>query len=193
MWGSGLGFGLCLWVGFMLSSPCRYLVGSMVASYVFSSYKATTFCCWFSYLRYRDDEDDIDGSGEEEHLYRENDGGGYNTHRLHEESINVVRMQFLGSFCVKNISPGLRRGDWPEWDWHWVPRRADSEPTSSSATGDSKQSGPSKGSADTNRGAAQAAAGWGDQLFCTTRHPCRWLWSPTIRLCQYVNWSQKII
>lgn len=38
---------------------------------------------------YRDDEDDIDGSGEEEHLYRENDGGGYNTHRLHEESINV--------------------------------------------------------------------------------------------------------
>ena len=63
------------------------------------------------YLRYRDDEDDIDGSGEEEHLYRENDGGGYNTHRLHEESINVVRMQFLGSFCVKNISPGLGRGD----------------------------------------------------------------------------------
>ena len=42
-------------------------------------------------LRYRDDEDDLDGSGEEEHLYRENDGGEYNTHRLQEESINVVR------------------------------------------------------------------------------------------------------
>ena len=43
-------------------------------------------------IRYRDDEDDSDpGSGEEEDLYsRENDGGVYNTHRLQEESINVV-------------------------------------------------------------------------------------------------------
>jgi len=39
---------------------------------------------------YRDDEDELEGSGEEEHLYnRENDGGEYNTHRLQEESINV--------------------------------------------------------------------------------------------------------
>ena len=64
--------------------------------------------------RYRDDEDDLDGSGEEEHLYRENDGGGYNTHRLQEESINVVSIglrQFLKSFCVKRLTLGLRRGD----------------------------------------------------------------------------------
>ena len=43
-------------------------------------------------LRYRDDEDESDpGSGEEEDSYRENDGRGFNTHRLQEESINVVR------------------------------------------------------------------------------------------------------
>jgi len=39
---------------------------------------------------YRDDEDESDpGSGEEEDSYRENDGKGFNTHRLQEESINV--------------------------------------------------------------------------------------------------------
>jgi len=37
---------------------------------------------------YHDDEDDFDGSGEEEHVYQENEGG-YNTHRIQEESINV--------------------------------------------------------------------------------------------------------
>ena len=43
-----------------------------------------------SYLfSYHDDEDDFDGSGEEEHVYQENEGG-YNTHRIQEESINVV-------------------------------------------------------------------------------------------------------
>jgi len=40
-------------------------------------------------IRYRDDEDDLEGSAEEEDSYRERDGGGYNTHRLQEESINV--------------------------------------------------------------------------------------------------------
>ena len=43
-----------------------------------------------SLFRYRDDEDDLEGSAEEEDSYRERDGGGYNTHRLQEESINVV-------------------------------------------------------------------------------------------------------
>ena len=43
-----------------------------------------------SLFRYRDDEDDLEGSAEEEDVYRERDGGGYNTHRLQEESINVV-------------------------------------------------------------------------------------------------------
>ena len=43
-----------------------------------------------SLFRYRDDEDDLEGSGEEEDSYRERDGGGYNTHRLQEESIDVV-------------------------------------------------------------------------------------------------------
>ena len=43
-----------------------------------------------SLFRYRDDEDDLEGSAEEEDSYRERDGGGDNTHRLQEESINVV-------------------------------------------------------------------------------------------------------
>ena len=70
--------------------------------------KASSLSC-FSHicalLRYRDDEDDLEGSGEEEHLYRENDGGEYNTHRLQEESINVVSIglrECLVSFCIQD-------------------------------------------------------------------------------------------
>lgn len=62
-----------------------------------------------SYLfSYHDDEDDFDGSGEEEHVYRENEGG-YNTHRIQEESINVVRKRtILRDSCITSRFPGRR-------------------------------------------------------------------------------------
>ena len=54
-------------------------------------------------FRYRDDEDDLEGSAEEEDSYRERDGGGYNTHRLQEESINVVSKD-MSSFSLDHGS-----------------------------------------------------------------------------------------